>query len=175
MPRPPVTNQELADALGLSYTSAARLKRRGMPMPAVGEKLADWAARVRPWCEAMKRKPGRRPAGGAAGPDGDPDSLAAYVLRWRKARALREELELQRATRLVHSREDCERDAVRRLRDLLAAFSGLPDRCARLLFNAPSPEWIKEQLVRELRSCFADLQRTIGEQAPRVELEQLEP
>jgi phage terminase Nu1 subunit (DNA packaging protein) len=151
------TRQQVAALFGVPASTVDSWKRANAPMRLAGKfdvpKLVAWLlARAHEAGRAQQRK--------ATGGDGE-----QALTRWREARAGSAELQLAKDRGLVHSREDCERDAVRRLRDLLTAFAGLPDRCARLLFNAPAPEWIKEQLVRELRSCFADLQRSIDEQA----------
>lgn len=157
------TNQQLADALGLAVRTVQREKGRGLPLPAAGEHLASWAARARAWRAAHKQRTGPKVDPAAAG---DQVGLAHWNLRYRQARALRETLALQRERGEVHSKADCEREQVQRLLELRAFFVQLPDRLARRLFQAPSPEAIKVEVEAELRHAFEALQRGDAPPAP---------
>lgn len=143
-----VTNEQLAEALGLNVRTIERDRLRGLPLPADGEDLAAWATRTRAWRKATRKAPGPRPRV----PSGAPEALA--MTRFRTAKAELAELELAERRRQLHSQQQCEELHVRRLQDLMAAFQLLPDRMARRLYQAPSPDFIKLQLTQELRRCF---------------------
>jgi phage terminase Nu1 subunit (DNA packaging protein) len=143
-----MTNESLAQALGINVRTIERDRKRGLPMPAAGEDIAAWVVRAKAWRKSTRLKPGPR----ARLAPGDAETSA--MVRYREAKAQLAELDLAERRNVLHSRHDCEQLAVRRLQDLQSAFAMLPDRMARRLYQAPSPEWIKQQLTEALRHCF---------------------
>lgn len=143
-----MTNEQLAQALGVNVRTLERDRKRGLPLPADGEDAAAWAVRAKAWRKATRLKPGPR----ARLVPGDAETSA--MVRFREAKAQLAELDLAERRGALHSRHDCEQLAVRRLQDLQSAFAQLPDRMARRLYQAPSPEWIKQQLTDALRHAF---------------------
>lgn len=143
-----MTNEQLAKALGINVRTIERDRKRGLPLPADGEDLSAWAVRAKAWRKSTRLKPGPR-ARLAPG-----DAETAAMVRYREAKAELAELDLAQRRGELHSRHTCEALALRRLQDLQSAFAMLPDRMARRLYQAPSPDWIKEQLTEALRACF---------------------
>ena len=143
-----MNNEQLAKALGVNVRTIERDRLRGLPLPADGEDPAAWATRAKAWRKTTRLKPGPR----SRLAPGDAETSA--MVRYREAKAQLAELDLAERRGALHSRLDCETLAVRRLQDLQAAFAMLPDRMARRLYQAPSPEFIKLQLAEALRHCF---------------------
>jgi len=92
-------------------------------------------------------------AGGGGG------TLNYWTVKWRQARAQRELLELDRARGNVHDLATCERAAVRRLQDVLAALRQVGDRCARLLGHVAPADLVKDTIEAEIRAALEQLRR----------------
>ena len=116
-------------------------------MPATGEDLAAWVVRAKAWRAANRMKPGPRPAAGT-------EAKMAAEVEYRKLRTQKLRLEVDVLKGALHSRAECEAQAVQRLSELRASFTQLPDRLARRLYQAPSPDAIKLIVEEELRRCF---------------------
>lgn len=138
--------------MGVSERTVARLKPLGLPMPLPDEDLARWAERAKSWQLAARRRPGPRPAVGG-------DAKAQAELEYRRLRAQKLQLEVDVLRGELHSRKECEATAVQRLTELRATFTQLPDRLARRLYQAPSPDAIKLVVEEELRRCFDSIAR----------------
>lgn len=117
-----------------------------------GEPLEDWAKRAREWKTVHRRPPGRPAESKAA-----PTSESSADVRYRLAKAELIEIQLAKAKGELHSKVDCEAEAVRRLQEVRTAFAQLPDKLARRLYNAPSPDAIKLVVEEEIRRCFEAL------------------
>ena len=147
MALPPLANaQQLADALGLEIRTLQRNRKKGLPLPAEGEATAAWAPRAMAWLaeqRARKKPPRKRP---------DPAERA--LTRIRNANAKLAELRLKKAQGELHSLKACDEQFERRLGRLTNVFFQLPDKFARKLFQAPSPDHIKLVVEQELRAAF---------------------
>ncbi len=126
----------LAALLGIGDRQLARLRDRGMPMPAPDEDPTAWARRAQAWRRA-NQQPRRRlsPAQRAA--------RDAAELRWRLARADRAELEVAALRAGLHSQAVCSSEAAARGRDIAEALAGIGTELAPLIAGAGSPEAIK--------------------------------
>lgn len=149
-----MTNDDLARALGVNTRTLERYRKRGMPWPAAGQPLEEWAKIATAWRTANRRKPGPR----ARRPDAD--GLGGDALeQQRRLRNELLELQLKEKRGELHSTKECEALAVRRLQELRNAFAMLPDQLARALYQAPSPDAIKARVEEELRRIFEVLSR----------------
>ncbi len=144
--------------LGVNPRTLTRHFEAGLPRLAEGQSEQDWLTAARQWIAERRGKPGPR----ATAPS---PAVQDALDRWRQARAELAELQLQEARGEVHTRSECEAAQVRRLQELRAAFTRLPDLLARRLYQAPSPEAIKVVVEEELRSAFDSLARGDAEPA----------
>lgn len=137
-----MTVDRLAHALGVATRTLQRYLVRGLTVPQPGETSEQWVARAKAWRAANRGRPGPPASGG--------ETKAEWDVRWRRARALTVELELQLRRGEVHGQAECEREQVARCQEIAAAFGNLGDVCARRLYQA-SPETIKLVIDEEVR------------------------
>jgi phage terminase Nu1 subunit (DNA packaging protein) len=120
-----MTNEQLADALGVNVRTIERDRRRGLPLPGADEALADWVTRAKAWRQANRRKPGPRPAAdGSAAAD-------VAMTRFRIAKAELAELQLAERRGELHSQKACEAERVARFGEVAMAMLGLGQAVAR--------------------------------------------
>jgi phage terminase Nu1 subunit (DNA packaging protein) len=148
------TQHQLAESLGITVRTLQRYLDRGLPPAAPGETLVHWIARAKPWIAANRRKSGPKKLVAGDGLPVAPGGTTDQLERWRRFRADREELELQARRGQVHSKAECEQEAVRRLAELVAGCKMLPDRLARRWGHAIPPDEVKETVDSELREIF---------------------
>lgn len=149
---------DLATALGVAVRTLHLWRRQGLTTPGPEESLEAWVERARAWRASTRKR--------SAPVAGEKDSKTAADVRFRQLRAQKLEIEISVLKGRLHDRNECERSFVARCVELRAAFGQLPDRLARRLYQAPSPDSIKVQVEDELRRCFAVL---AGEEVPPVE------
>ena len=157
--------QELAAALGINVRSLQRYRSRGLELPAEGEAIEAWAPRAKEWIGRARQKTGPKIESGT-----DAEKLRHWDWRYRRARAEREELNLRIARGEVHSKAECEREQTLRFQDLNAAFAMVPDKLARRLYQAPSPEAIKIVVKNEIRLAFDNLVRGTAAAEPEEQV-----
>lgn len=151
---------ELSKALKLSTRTVERELARGMPRPAEGQSLKDWAKDAKKWRADNRGLPGR------------PKSLAKNVLqrgkaddpldRLREANAKRAELALAKEEGRLHSKDECERDDAQRWAQVMNALRMLGPRFARRLGNmdpAPTPDFVQEVYDEEMALAVEALKR----------------
>lgn len=138
-----MTNEQLAEALGLNVRTIERDRLRGLPLPADGEDLAAWATRAKAWRKSTRKRPGPRPTATA----GDSDIIA--MTRYRVAKAELAELQLAERRAQLHSKEECESVQVRRYQEMCNAFASIGDALARRLYQQ-SPDAIKVIVEEEV-------------------------
>ena len=149
-----MTNDELAQKLGVAVRTFERYKKRGMPAPADGQAVDEWVAAAQQWRTANRQKPGPRAKRSAEGVEGG-DALE----RQRELRNKLLELQLSEKRGELHSTKVCESLAVRRLQELRNALGMLPDQLARALYQAPTPDAIKVRVEESLRRVLEVLTR----------------
>lgn len=151
-----MTNHDLATALGVSVTTIERYRARGIPLPAEGEKLASWAKRAQEWRRAQRRLPGPR-----ATKPGDPakQEKLTGLARVRELTARKLEIEIAEREGKLHSTEQCHNEFIARLQELRNGFAQLPDQLARALYQAPTPDAIKERVEAAVARIFEVLSR----------------
>lgn len=143
--------EQLAVALGVSTRTINRDLTRGLPRPMRTESMEDWAKRAREW-----KKTNRRPAGRPVEKP-KPATEAEADVRYRLAKAELMEIQLAKAKGELHSQIECEAVTARRMLEVRTACAQLPDKLARRLYQAPSPDAIKIVVEEELRRCFEAL------------------
>lgn len=143
--------EQLAAALDVSTRTINRDLTRGLPRPMRTETLEDWAKRAREW-KTQHRRPAGRPR-----EKEKPATEAEADVRYRMAKAELMEIKLAEAKGELHSQRECEDVTIRRLQEVRTACAQLPDKLARRLYQAPSPDAIKLVVEEELRRCFEAL------------------
>jgi phage terminase Nu1 subunit (DNA packaging protein) len=136
------TNDELAAALGVSARTIPRMRKRGMPAPADGEDLQEWAKRASVW-RTENRKPPGRPV------DKTPEEQDAET-RFRLARAIKIELEVEQIKGRLHSKDECEAAHARRCHEVTISLLGLGQAVARRCYQR-TPDVIQEIIDEEVR------------------------
>lgn len=136
-------------ALGVHPRTLQRWRVQGLRDPAPGESIEAWKQRVAEWRRSRRRRPGPEANGG--------ESQVAAETKLKQLRAEKLSIEIKAMRGELHSKAACEAAFVARCGELRAAFAQLPDKLARKLYSAPSPEAIKIQVEEELRRCFAVL------------------
>lgn len=136
------TNDELAAALGVSARTIPRMRKRGMPAPTDGEDLQVWARRASVW-RTENRKPPGRPV------DKSPEEQDADA-RWRLARAIKIELEVEEKKGTLHSKEQCEAAHARRCHEVNISLLGLGQAVARRCYQR-TPDVIQQIIDDEVR------------------------
>ncbi|MFO1078860.1 MAG: hypothetical protein U1E73_14150 [Planctomycetota bacterium] len=142
-----ITLDRLALRLGVNVRSLVRWRAIGLRLPRQGESFTAWSRYVDAWRLKRRRRPGPARRSGT----GDADMM---LLRLRAEKLT---IAIGQLRGELHTRDECDalRDA--RTAEIVAAFDGLPDRLARRLFGAPSPERIAIDVESELRLCFSVL------------------
>lgn len=153
-----LTNQQQGDELGIGERYVQRLRQRGLPEPKPKETKARWKARAQKWMAEHVNPKGANGRASAHGDPDDPESHASYSRRWRRARALREELLFDKERELVHGRAECYAEQVRRLEVLLTHFERLPLELSKACGGQPA-ETILEEARRLVRAAFDGLQQ----------------
>lgn len=136
------TNDELAAALGVSARTIPRMRKRGMPAPAEGEDLQEWAKRASVWRTENRKPPGRPVDKSIEEQDAD--------ARWRLARAIKIELEVEEKKGNLHSKAQCEAAHARRCHELTISFLGLGQAVARRCYQR-TPDVIQQIIDDEVR------------------------
>lgn len=157
-PARPPTNAELADALGYGERHLQRIKRE-LPKPLAGEDLAEWAKRAR---AVIVERAEARPRAGPVSTAGDPrdkESLAHWLMRDRRAKALQSEIEAKRKAALVHDREQCDREKAEACAVLRQTLQSIVMQAGKSCANKPE-SFIIEQLQRLHRAAFDNLRRS---------------
>ena len=147
---------ELATALGVNVRSLNLYRSRGLDLPAAGESIEAWAKRAKNWIRSSRKKTG--PKAAADVPGSDASKWKYWDWRFKRSRALRQELELKKARGKLHSKEECEAEQAERHQAVVMALRMLPDKGARRLYQL-SPEAIKIVLQQELRTACDHLKR----------------
>lgn len=136
------TNEELATALGVSSRTIPRLRKRGMPLPAEGEDLQEWAKRAETWRRENRKPPGRPVDKSVEEQDAD--------TRFRLARAIKIELEVEEKKGNLHSKKECEAAHTRRCHEVTISMLGLGQAVARRCYQR-TPDVIQEIIDEEVR------------------------
>ena len=121
------TNEELAAALGVSVRTIPRMRKRGLPAPTDGEDLQEWAKRAEAWRRESRKPPGRPVDKSIEEQDAD--------ARWRLARAIKIELEVEEKKGNLHSKAQCEAAHARRCHELTISFLGLGQAAGEIASN----------------------------------------
>lgn len=136
------TNEELASALGVSVRTIPRMRKRGLPAPAEGEDLQEWAKRAATWRRENRKPPGRPADKSIEEQDAD--------ARFRLARAIKIELEVEEKKGNLHSKRECEAAHARRCHELTISFLGLGQAVARRCYQR-TPDVIEQIIDDEVR------------------------
>lgn len=155
---PALTNQRMAAALGLTERHLQRLKSAGLPVPAPGQSEAAWLAAATAWRDDQARHSARTGPMSAMGSPTDPNSIAHWTLNFRKARALKEALELQQMRGLVHAKDECDREKVAALHVLRGVIDQAIVEISRTCAGRDEAFLLQAQ-AKIYRAAFDNLQR----------------
>jgi phage terminase Nu1 subunit (DNA packaging protein) len=132
----------MAAALGLHVRTMQRWLNAGLPEPTDGEDLKEWATRAHAWRKAS-RKPRGRPV------EKTPEEQDAET-RFRLARAIKIEIEVEQLKRTLHSREECEAEQARRCHEVAISLIGVGQSVARRCYQR-TPDVIQQIIDDEVR------------------------
>ncbi len=136
------TNEELAAALGVSVRTIPRMRKRGLPAPTEGEDLQEWAKRAEAWRKESRKPPGRPVDKSVEEQDAE--------TRFRLARAIKIELEVEQIRGNLHSKSECEAAHAARCHELTISLLGLGQAVARRCYQR-TPDVIQEIIDDEVR------------------------
>ena len=132
----------MAQALGVHVRTLLRWLKLGAPEPAEGEELQAWASRARAWQQAQRKPRGRPAERSEVAQDAEE--------RFRLARAIKIELEVQKLKEELHSRAACEAEQARRCHEIAISFLGLGQAVARRCYQR-TPDVIHQIIEEEVR------------------------
>lgn len=132
----------MAAAVGMTVRTVHRWLNEGLPEPTDGEDLQEWATRAKAWRKAS-RKPRGRPV------EKTPEEQDAET-RFRLARAIKIEIEVEQLKRTLHSREECEAEQARRCHEVAISLIGVGQSVARRCYQR-TPDVIQQIIDDEVR------------------------